>query len=636
MPTRLQAPPPQPAITGPSRRSVELLAGSALTKTVTTSSANPSLHSAGTGQISNSGTGPLTAAPPAAAAAPAPTAAAPALPTPAASAPPAAQTADRSADDTPAPPASDSAPAQAAQPPAAAQPAAAAAAAPAVAATGGAAILARLRQQRTDTPKSLNTTPAPAPASQVPAADAAPAPAVSNAKPAVVVLYASQTGTCQEIARNLAAEALEKGYNATCASMNEHGFPSVSPTRSPYLIVVAASTGDGDPPDNAAAFYVALRKKGSDAEKPLTGVRFTVLGLGDSNYTRFMYVPRVIKTRLAELGAGEFYPCAEADEVDGVENTVEPWTEGLWDALAKLMVAGGKGGEGAGVVKEAAAPVVQVAEVPPPPAAVATAAAAAAAAVVVAERKAEEQEQKQEKEKAEEEQERAAELEELPAPAAEPPAADQAQQQEAGQQQQGEEQQAEVTQGEEQQQQEQEEQAAQPQVEDEAAPADGSLLPTQEAAASDLPPTAESGVDYAGSGQQLPATPQPPASPPSAADADGTADGGAAGSAEGSPVSPPLPEYDDRDLLTPRSEVVGDLGLGPDSPRADSVASGASGAMGAGAKNFRKSVELRRTAHDLANRWERGFCSCFGRRAAVLYPYNDDPLGCRLLGIAKQ
>ncbi len=596
MPTRLQAPPPQPAITGPSRRSVELLAGSALTKTVTTSSANPSLHLAGTPKISSSGTGALTAAPPAAAAAPAATAAAPALPAPAASAPPTAQTADRSADDTPAPPASDSAPAQAAQAPAAAQPAAAAAAAPAVAATGGAAILARLRQQRTETPKSLNTTtPAPASASQPSAADAAPAPAASNAKPPVVVLYASQTGTCQEIARNLAAEALEKGYNATCASMNEHGFPSLSPTRSPYLIVVASSTGDGDPPDNAAAFYLALRKKGSaDAEKPLTGVRFTLLGLGDSNYTRFMYVPRGIKTRLAELGADEFYPCAEADEVDGVENTVEPWSEGLWDALAKVMVAGGKGGE----VKEAAAPVVQVAEVPPAAtaaAAVATAVAAAAAAVVVAEQKADKEEQeREEKEKEEEKQEQAVEPEELPAPAAKPPAAEQAQPQEGGQQEEQQKQQEAA-------QQEEKEQAAEPQPEQEAAPADGSLLPdapqpTQEAAADDLPTTAESGVDDSGSSQQPPATPQPPASPPAAAD------GGAAGSAEGSPLSPPLPEYDDRDLLTPRSEMVGDLGLGPDSPRSDSVASGASGAMGAGAKNFRKSVELRRTAHDLANR----------------------------------
>lgn len=59
------------------------------------------------------------------------------------------------------------------------------------------------------------------------------------------------------------------------------------------------SPGDGDPPDNSAAAFVALKK--SWPKDHLAGVKFSVLGLGDSNYTRFMYVPRAIKNRYVLL-----------------------------------------------------------------------------------------------------------------------------------------------------------------------------------------------------------------------------------------------------------------------------------------------------------------------------------------------
>eukprot|EP00879_Flechtneria_rotunda_P019044 GHRR01019996.1.p1 GENE.GHRR01019996.1~~GHRR01019996.1.p1 ORF type:complete len:848 (+),score=279.58 GHRR01019996.1:379-2922(+) len=188
-----------------------------------------------------------------------------------------------------------------------------------VALTGSAAILAKLRSQRAagGGSSTAGSTTAATPAAKL------------------TVLYASQTGTAQEIARTIHAESASRGMLSEVMSMNELGFDNLSAAKTPVVVVIASSTGDGDPPDNAAATYVALKK--SWPSDRLAGIHFTVLGLGDSNYTRFMHVPRAIKNRFLDLGATCFYPCIEADEVDGLEDKVDPWCESLYAPVQKAL-----------------------------------------------------------------------------------------------------------------------------------------------------------------------------------------------------------------------------------------------------------------------------------------------------------
>lgn len=151
----------------------------------------------------------------------------------------------------------------------------------------------------------------------------------------VTFLYASQTGTAHEIAKMLHAEALARKLKAVVEPFDAIDVDTLSARTHPVIVFVASSTGDGEAPDNAQKFLLGVKKASHSATK-LEGVRVCSLGLGDSNYTRFMAVPRQLKQRFAELGAQTFYQHVEADEVDGLEDTVDGWMDGLWDALAEI------------------------------------------------------------------------------------------------------------------------------------------------------------------------------------------------------------------------------------------------------------------------------------------------------------
>ena len=58
----------------------------------------------------------------------------------------------------------------------------------------------------------------------------------------VMVLYASQTGTGQEIARSIQAECAAKGMPSEVMSMNELGFDNLRPDKAPVVVVVASCT----------------------------------------------------------------------------------------------------------------------------------------------------------------------------------------------------------------------------------------------------------------------------------------------------------------------------------------------------------------------------------------------------------
>lgn len=63
------------------------------------------------------------------------------------------------------------------------------------------------------------------------------------------------------------------------------------------------------------------------------------MGLGDSNYSSYMQMPRRLRRQLLDLGAVEFLEHTEADDATptGLETVVEPWVDRLWPGLNAVL-----------------------------------------------------------------------------------------------------------------------------------------------------------------------------------------------------------------------------------------------------------------------------------------------------------
>src|SRR5579885_799647 len=125
----------------------------------------------------------------------------------------------------------------------------------------------------------------------------AAAPAAEALKP-LTILFGSQTGTAESLAKRAAKEAGRQGFAATIMDMAQ--FSPAKLAQEKNILVITSTYGDGEPPDNARALHAALGA--ADAPR-LAGLRFAVCALGDTNYIQFCQCGKDFDDRLEKLGA---------------------------------------------------------------------------------------------------------------------------------------------------------------------------------------------------------------------------------------------------------------------------------------------------------------------------------------------
>ena len=161
-------------------------------------------------------------------------------------------------------------------------------------------------------------------------------------KKEIRIVYGSQTGNCEEISSSLKKQALEYEYSPLlfCLDDYESAFPAlVSKKDSDSLIYifVISTTGDGEPPENAEDFFGYLYEQVENNKAIYSNMKFTVMGLGNSNYTKYQYIPRVLEQMLVKLGGIVFMKKEEIDDAFDMEEAVDKWIEKLWVVLEDLF-----------------------------------------------------------------------------------------------------------------------------------------------------------------------------------------------------------------------------------------------------------------------------------------------------------
>lgn len=130
------------------------------------------------------------------------------------------------------------------------------------------------------------------------------------AAPALVpltILFGSQTGTCEGLAKRVAKEAGKRNFAATVLDMAACDATKLATEKN--LLVIVSTYGDGEPPDSAKALHAQLAAGGTK----LVDLRYSVCALGDTNYTQFCKCGADFDTFLEKAGATRTTPRADCD-----------------------------------------------------------------------------------------------------------------------------------------------------------------------------------------------------------------------------------------------------------------------------------------------------------------------------------
>ncbi len=163
----------------------------------------------------------------------------------------------------------------------------------------------------------------------------APPPAPVALQP-LTILFGSQSGGAESLAKKTAKEAGKRGFAPTIMDMAQATPTSLAAEKN--LLIITSTFGDGEPPDNAKPLHTALAAAVhlSTPNPQLSTLRYSVCALGDTNYTLFCQCGKDFDAYLEKLGATRLTPRVDCD-LD-YEKPYAQWLDATLNALSSETV----------------------------------------------------------------------------------------------------------------------------------------------------------------------------------------------------------------------------------------------------------------------------------------------------------
>jgi sulfite reductase (NADPH) hemoprotein beta-component len=165
----------------------------------------------------------------------------------------------------------------------------------------------------------------------------------------ITVLFASDGGNGEELAKRFAEEAKERGHKSECMAADQYDLTQLNAASKDdgrsLLLCVVSTAGQGDFPGNAHNFWKTLKADEFTMPNSSEPLQYAVMALGDRDYwprpeekVYFCKSGRDLDERLHALGGERLCPLGIGDDQDedGWETGADKFQGAFWAAIESL------------------------------------------------------------------------------------------------------------------------------------------------------------------------------------------------------------------------------------------------------------------------------------------------------------